>query len=78
LGISRSFCSIEVSHIKNTLYGKIYCSQNKSDCGDDYLTKPFGTEVLLLKIEAILGRRSFKVAREEKISIGNFEYFPTK
>lgn len=46
--------------------------------GDDYLTKPFDTEVLLLKIEAILGRRSFKVAREEKISIGNFEYFPAK
>ncbi|MGB6037484.1 MAG: response regulator transcription factor, partial [Cryomorphaceae bacterium] len=46
--------------------------------GDDYLTKPFDTEVLLLKIEAILSRRNVKIGKEEKILLGNFEYFPSK
>ncbi|MCZ4410126.1 response regulator transcription factor [Cryomorphaceae bacterium 1068] len=46
--------------------------------GDDYLTKPFDSEVLLLKIEAILGRRNYNAKSEERIWLGEFEYLPSK
>lgn len=46
--------------------------------GDDYLTKPFDSEVLLLKIEAILSRRTTIHRREERISLGDFDYSPSK
>jgi len=46
--------------------------------GDDYLKKPFDTEVLLLKIEAILGRKGFRMPKKEPVSMGVFDYFPSK
>jgi len=46
--------------------------------GDDYLTKPFDSEVLLLKIEAILSRRITIQKTEEHISLGEFDYSPSK
>jgi two-component system, OmpR family, response regulator len=40
---------------------------------DDYLTKPFDTEVLLLKIEALL-RRSKSVSNNQQFEIGNYVF----
>ena len=47
---------------------------------DDYLTKPFDTEVLLLKIKALLSRTSESKAlpvQQEIYRIGSFEFNPT-
>ncbi|MDR2008897.1 MAG: response regulator transcription factor [Bacteroidales bacterium] len=44
---------------------------------DDYLTKPFDSDVLLLKIRAILRRKNSKVTIEDKIKIGKY-IFDTK
>jgi len=41
---------------------------------DDYITKPFDTEVLLLKIKAVLNRNKNGVQKESVFTIGNF-YF---
>ena len=43
---------------------------------DDYLTKPFSMEELLLRIKAILRRSSVNTETEGKISIGRMEYDP--
>jgi two-component system OmpR family response regulator len=40
--------------------------------GDDYVTKPFDTEILLAKIKAILSRRDFQVATKDIYEIGKF------
>lgn len=46
--------------------------------GDDYLTKPFDTEVLLLKLERILHRAKIElIAHQEEISIGKFSFNPS-
>lgn len=41
---------------------------------DDYITKPFDTEVLLLKIKAVLNRNKNGIKKESVFTIGNF-YF---
>ena len=42
---------------------------------DDYLTKPFDSEVLLMKVKAILRRnKSIKPAVPPKVKIGKYEY----
>ncbi|HNQ68593.1 MAG TPA: response regulator transcription factor [Bacteroidales bacterium] len=42
---------------------------------DDYLTKPFDSDVLLVKIKAILRRNAGgKMALEDKIKIGKFDF----
>jgi two-component system, OmpR family, response regulator len=41
---------------------------------DDYLTKPFDSEVLLCKIEAILRRNIIPESDIEEISIGKFQF----
>jgi len=46
--------------------------------GDDYLTKPFDSEVLLLKIQAILGRNKSTEKPPEELEIGAYTYFPVK
>lgn len=44
---------------------------------DDYLVKPFDTDVLLYKIQAIIGRKSAEVEEEpDELTIGNFTFFP--
>ena len=45
---------------------------------DDYLTKPFDTDVLLLKINAILNRREHDAhaTAKEKYDIGDYTFFP--
>jgi two-component system OmpR family response regulator len=40
--------------------------------GDDYVTKPFDTDILLAKIKAILSRRDFQSATKDIYEIGNF------
>jgi len=46
--------------------------------GDDYLTKPFDTEVLLLKLERILERAESEALTEsEELSIGQFSFNPS-
>jgi len=46
--------------------------------GDDYLTKPFDTEVLLLKLERILERSKTEIlAEDEELSIGQFKFNPS-
>jgi len=46
--------------------------------GDDYLTKPFDTEVLLLKLQRILERVKGDVILENKeLSIGSFSFNPS-
>jgi len=40
--------------------------------GDDYVTKPFDTEILLAKIRAILARRDFQTGTKNIFEIGNF------
>lgn len=42
--------------------------------GDDYITKPFDTEVLLLKIKAILNRNNVVLPKTEKFEIGQFSF----
>ena len=41
---------------------------------DDYLTKPFDSDVLLLKIKAILRRKDGKSNIEDKVRIGKYEF----
>jgi DNA-binding response OmpR family regulator len=45
---------------------------------DDYITKPFDSEVLICKINAILSRSGNKLANsvEEEIKIGKYDYNP--
>jgi two-component system OmpR family response regulator len=40
--------------------------------GDDYITKPFDTEILLAKIRAILARRDFQSGTKDIYEIGRF------
>jgi two-component system, OmpR family, response regulator len=40
--------------------------------GDDYITKPFDTDILLAKIKAILARRDFQSGTREIFEIGRF------
>jgi len=40
--------------------------------GDDYITKPFDTDILLAKIRAILARRDFQNGTKEIYEIGKF------
>ena len=40
--------------------------------GDDYITKPFDTEILLAKIRAILARRDFQEGTRDIYEIGKF------
>jgi len=44
--------------------------------GDDYLTKPFDSELLLLKIEVILSRFQAKIKRRENVRIGQYKWNP--
>ncbi len=46
--------------------------------GDDYLTKPFDSEVLLLKIQAILDRNKTSSKTPDKLEIGRYTYFPSR
>jgi two-component system OmpR family response regulator len=40
--------------------------------GDDYITKPFDTDILLAKIKAILSRRDFQTGTKDIYEIGKF------
>lgn len=40
--------------------------------GDDYITKPFDTDILLAKIKAILSRRDFQSGSRDIFEIGKF------
>jgi DNA-binding response OmpR family regulator len=40
--------------------------------GDDYITKPFDTEILLAKIRAILARRDFQAGTKDIYEIGKY------
>jgi two-component system, OmpR family, response regulator len=42
--------------------------------GDDYVTKPFDTDILLAKIKAILSRRDFQSATRDIFNIGKFTF----
>lgn len=42
--------------------------------GDDYVTKPFDTEILLAKIKAILARRDFQTGIKDIFEIGRFVF----
>jgi two-component system, OmpR family, response regulator len=42
--------------------------------GDDYVTKPFDTEILLAKIRAILARRDFQTGVRDIFEIGKFVF----
>jgi len=42
--------------------------------GDDYVTKPFDTEILLAKIRAILARRDFQTGTKDIMEIGKFVF----
>jgi two-component system, OmpR family, response regulator len=42
--------------------------------GDDYVTKPFDTEILLAKIRAILSRRDFQTGSRDIFEIGKFVF----
>jgi two-component system, OmpR family, response regulator len=42
--------------------------------GDDYITKPFDTDILLAKIKAILARRDFQSGTREIFEIGKFVF----
>ena len=42
--------------------------------GDDYVTKPFDTEILLAKIRAILSRRDFQTGARDIFEIGKFVF----
>jgi DNA-binding response OmpR family regulator len=41
---------------------------------DDYITKPFDTDILLAKIKVIIGRKSNLKATEEVVSIGKYRF----
>ena len=44
---------------------------------DDYLVKPFDTDVLLYKIQAIISRKSAEVEEEpDELILGKFTFFP--
>tara|TARA_B100000927_G_scaffold119015_1_gene96217 strand:- start:173 stop:862 length:690 start_codon:yes stop_codon:yes gene_type:complete len=44
---------------------------------DDYLVKPFDTDVLLYKIQAIIGRKSAEIEEEpDELILGKFTFFP--
>ncbi len=40
--------------------------------GDDYITKPFDTDILIAKIRAILSRRDFQTGNKDIFEIGKF------
>ncbi|MZQ48502.1 MAG: response regulator [Bacteroidales bacterium] len=40
--------------------------------GDDYITKPFDTDILIAKIRAILSRRDFQTGHKDIFEIGKF------
>ncbi len=40
--------------------------------GDDYITKPFDTDILIAKIRAILARRDFQTGNKDIFEIGRF------
>jgi len=42
--------------------------------GDDYITKPFDTEILIAKIRAILARREFQSGTSDIYEIGKFVF----
>ncbi len=42
--------------------------------GDDYVTKPFDTEILLAKIRAILSRRDYQSGTKDIFEIGKFVF----
>jgi len=42
--------------------------------GDDYITKPFDTDILLAKIRAILSRRDFQSGTKDIFEIGKFVF----
>ncbi len=42
--------------------------------GDDYITKPFDTDILLAKIKAILARRDFQSATKDIYTVGKFQF----
>ena len=42
--------------------------------GDDYITKPFDTDILLAKIKAILSRRDFQTGTRDNFEIGRFVF----
>lgn len=42
--------------------------------GDDYITKPFDTDILLAKIKAILSRRDFQAGTKDIYEIGKFRF----
>ncbi|MBG0860759.1 MAG: response regulator transcription factor [Bacteroidales bacterium] len=42
--------------------------------GDDYITKPFDTDILLAKIRAILARREFQSGTRDIFEIGKFVF----
>jgi DNA-binding response OmpR family regulator len=42
--------------------------------GDDYITKPFDTDILLAKIRAILARRDFQSGTKDIFEIGKFVF----
>lgn len=42
--------------------------------GDDYITKPFDTEILLAKIRAILARRDYQSGTKDVYEIGKFVF----
>lgn len=42
--------------------------------GDDYITKPFDTDILLAKIRAILSRRDFQTGNKDIFEIGKFVF----
>ena len=42
--------------------------------GDDYITKPFDTDILLAKIKAILARRGFQNEAKDIYNIGRFVF----
>jgi two-component system OmpR family response regulator len=42
--------------------------------GDDYVTKPFDTEILLAKIRAILARRDYQTGTKDIFEIGKFVF----
>jgi len=45
---------------------------------DDYITKPFDSDVLLCKIQAILNRQSGSSQRNEPVPIGSYQYDPVR
>ena len=42
--------------------------------GDDYVTKPFDTDILLAKIKAIISRRDFQTGTKDIYEIGKFVF----